>query len=126
MARNLAPGGVLVFDVNTLAVLRRAFSASWSWRDDDRTIIWEGLGVPHLEPGGETAAALTVRDGDEAPATTIIRERHHPLSRLTEQLGDAGLEAVRVLGQRLGVQLSPEVDEARDDKALVIARGSAG
>ena len=122
VARNLAPGGILVFDVNTLGALRGAFSDDWAWEGEEQTVRWEGLGPADLPPEGVTAARITVEAPDAAPQTTLFRERHHPVERLVAQLEEAELQPVAVHGQRQGVRLSRTADEARDDKALLFAQ----
>jgi SAM-dependent methyltransferase len=122
MARSLAAGGLVVFDVNTLGALRAAFSAAWSWEGDDGVVRWRGLGSPNLAPEGTTAASVSAENRGSAPHTTLIRERHHPVDRLLRQLVAARLEPLAVLGQRRGIRLSPDADELRDDKVLFFAR----
>jgi hypothetical protein len=124
IARNLAVGGILVFDVNTLSALRAGFSVRWTQEDEQQTIRWCGLGRADLPPDGTTAARVTVlaHDRDAAPQSTVIRERHHPVTRLVAQIEQAGLVPVAVYGQRRGVRLTPSADELRDDKALFVAR----
>src|SRR3954468_10395259 len=43
MARNLAPGGLLVFDVNTIATYRTAFATCDVFDAGDHVFAWRGL-----------------------------------------------------------------------------------
>lgn len=127
IARNLAVGGILIFDVNTLAALRAGFSVRWTQEDERRTISWHGLGSADLAPHGTTAARVTVRARrpDVGAQSTVIRERHHPVAQLVAQIEQAGLAPLAVYGQRRGVRLSPSAHELRHDKALFVARREA-
>ena len=42
MARNLAPGGLVLFDLNTLPTLRSVFSSDWTTERGDAVIVWRG------------------------------------------------------------------------------------
>jgi SAM-dependent methyltransferase len=130
MARNLRPGGVLVFDVNTLATLRTAFSTDWCGGDGGVFVAWHGTGPADLETGGVTAAEIDVfsarDDGSYAHAHATIRERHHPLGRVLAALRRAGLEPVAVHGQQRGARLRADADEVRDHKLVLVARRPAG
>jgi SAM-dependent methyltransferase len=129
MAANLAPGGVLVFDVNTLPTLRAAFSSDWAAEDEDVAVWWRGAGSAGLEAGDTTSAEISVVDrraGGEPAAVVVVRERHHPLAEIHDQLWRAGLEAVAVRGQHRGARLDEEADEAVHHKLVVVARRPAG
>src|ERR671915_549693 len=52
IARNLAPGGVLVFDANTLATFRRLYSSCLVVQSPGRVLTLRGRGSPRLSAGG--------------------------------------------------------------------------
>ena len=76
MARNLAPGGLIVFDLNTLRTLRTVFSAEW---DEAAEVAWRGVGDPHLAPGGFDVGgaprARGRRAGHRSPSATTRSAR---------------------------------------------------
>ena len=131
LARNLAPRGVVVFDLNTLSTLRSVFSADSSSADGSSVVLWRGLGDPALPPGGVTRAELTVFELGEGRSEQVERlaivERHHPLEEVLQTLWTCGLEPARVLGQHRGARLDGEPpDESVHHKFVVIARRPVG
>jgi SAM-dependent methyltransferase len=123
--RNLAEGGVAVWDVNTLAAYRRAFCESHLVEGDGIFLAWEGRAT--TIDAGETAEAtihIFARDAGGAWRRTASshRHRHWPAARIAAAAREAGLEIVARLGQRPGVELDPECDEAHHTKALYVAR----
>lgn len=121
MARNLAPGGLLVFDVNTLSTYRTTFAGSEVFDVDDHRFAWRGLADRDFAPGGIAQLEVDV----SAPgrrATSVHRERHYPVTAIESLVWDAGLEVVDRRGQSPGVVLHPEIDERRHAKALFLTR----
>jgi SAM-dependent methyltransferase len=129
MAANLAPGGLLAFDLNTLATYRDAFASDWALDAEGRFIAWRGQGSRDLEPGGCAEALVDVfedREGAWRRHRGRHRQRHWPVARLGAVLAAAGLAPVAMRGQRPGVQLESHVDEYRHVKVLVLARRRGG
>jgi SAM-dependent methyltransferase len=130
IARNLAPGGVAILDVNTLSTLRESFSTDFAASDERTVVVWRGLGDPGLPAAGQTQAELMIVDlaagGASTPERLLIEERHHPVARVLEGLGRAGLEAVAVHGTWPGGRLdrNARVDELAHHKCVVVARHS--
>ena len=127
VARNLAPGGLLVFDLNTLHALRTAFSDTTMTAGETCVVTWRGLTSPDLEPGGVAEAALDTFVRDEAAdtwrrSTEILREHHHPLDTVSRALAGAGLEVLAAHGQDAAGNTDPDPDESAHSKILVIAR----
>jgi SAM-dependent methyltransferase len=122
MARNLAPGGLLVFDVNTLAAYRRDFAASEVFEVDGHTFAWRGLAGPDLPPGALAELEIDVL-APGGRTTSRHRERHYPVAVIEELAAEAGLEIVDRRGQSPGVVLHSHVDEQCHSKALFLARG---
>ena len=124
MAANLAPGGLLAFDVNTLAAYRDV--GDRIVEDGDRIVLWHG-GPARLEaPGGRAVVAMDVLsrrgDGLWRRASATWGHWHYPLSAIPRLVAAAGLEVVAVRGQRVGGVLEPEPDENRHRKALFLVR----
>jgi SAM-dependent methyltransferase len=121
MARNLAPGGLLVFDVNTLATYRTVFATCDTFDIDDYTFTWRGLTDAGLPPGGLAELHVEV-DAPGRQISSIHVERHYPIATIEGLAAEAGLEIVDRRGQSPGVVLHPEIDEQRHGKALFLAR----
>lgn len=131
VAANLAPDGLLVFDLNTLHTLRTAFSDTTMTAGDTCVVTWRGLTGPDLPPGGTAEAALDafVREpGDDAWRRTseVLREHHHPLDRIEAALREGGLEPRAVYGQDFACNVDPVPDELRHSKLVVIAGPPGG
>jgi SAM-dependent methyltransferase len=129
MARNLAPGGLVVFDLNTLPTLRSVFSSDWATERDDAVVVWRGIGDEALEPGGVTAAEISVLrpvDGVYGREQVTVTERHHPLDEVLDRLWRAGLEPAAIRGQHRGGRLEAGASEDVHHKLVIVARRPAG
>ena len=128
MRENLAPGGLLVFDVNTLAAYRQV--PDMVVEDDDLLLRWRGEPAELSEPGGEAEVVIDVfahlGDGLWRRSVSRQRHRHHPIEELCELVEYAGLEVAAVLGQRPGAVLDAELDEELHPKAVFIAQREGG
>jgi SAM-dependent methyltransferase len=119
MRRVLAPDGLLVFDVNTLGTYRSFFSADFAREAGPCRYRWHG----GRNGGGLYEAALEIAPGDGGPAVASVhRQRHWPVRALRTALAAAGLDCLAIRGQSAGAQLSPEPDEERDSKLVLLAR----
>ena len=124
MRENLAPGGLLIFDVNTLAAYRQVPDVVIE--DDDLLLRWRG-GLAELEhPGGEAEVVIDVfaHEGDGLWRRSVSRQRHrhHPIDELCALVEEAGLEVAAVFGQRPGAVLDAELDEELHRKAVFVTR----
>ena len=122
--RNLAPGGVAVFDVNTLRMYRTSFAGDQVVERDGLLIAWQGSTEAPLAAGER----IDIRVHAFAPAgsaweraTSVRRQRHWPLRQLTALAADAGLRVAAVRGQLPGALLEDFVDEERHTKVVVVA-----
>jgi SAM-dependent methyltransferase len=126
---NLAPGGVLVFDANTLATFRRLYSSLLVVPDSDRVVVYEGLGEPDLPAGGLARARFDLlergADGWWTRTRSMHRHRHHPEAAVRAALEGAGMECVAVRGLHMDGTLDDEHDDLRHSKAVYTARASA-
>jgi SAM-dependent methyltransferase len=121
---NLAPDGLLVFDVNTLAAYRGVPDVVVE--DEDRLVRWRG-GLAELDaPGGEAEVVIDVftHEGDGLWRRSLSRQRHrhHPIADLRALAEASGLEVVAVLGQRPGAVLDEYLDEHEHRKAVFVMR----
>jgi SAM-dependent methyltransferase len=132
MRANLAPGGVLVFDVNALRTYRGSFAGDWVVDGgDDCMIAWRGQTASDLAPGGsaELLVDAFVRGSDGAGWTrhsAVHRQFHHPTERLERALARAGLALRARLGQLPGALLEDGFSELDHAKALYVAAHPRG
>jgi SAM-dependent methyltransferase len=124
MRENLSPGGLLIFDVNTLAAYRQVPDVVVE--DDDVLLRWRG-GLAELEhPGGEAEVVIDVftHEGGGLWSRSLSRQRHrhHPIGEVRALAEEAGLEVATVLGQRPGAVLDVELDEELHGKAVFVTR----
>jgi SAM-dependent methyltransferase len=121
---NLAPGGLLVFDVNTLAAYRQIPDVIVE--DDERLICWRGGLAELAAPGEEAEVVIDVftHEGDGRWRRSLSRQRHrhHAVEEIRELAEDAGLEIAAVVGQRPGAVLDDELDEGLHGKAVFVMR----
>ena len=121
MRRNLRPGGLLLFDVNTLATYRAVFCDGLSWTSGADT--YASVGEPRAVcAGGLFATTLRAQRGAELLAESRHVQRHHPAPELERALAAAGMEPLAVYGS--GADGSPvrPPDEQRHTKLVVVAR----
>jgi SAM-dependent methyltransferase len=121
---NLAPGGLFVFDVNTLAAYQGVPDVVVE--DDERLLRWRGGLAEMDEPGGEAEVVIDIftHEGHGLWRRSVSRQRHrhHPIEDLRELAGESGLEVVAVVGQRPGAVLDEWLDEREHRKAVFVMR----
>ncbi len=119
---NLAPGGLALFDTNTLTTFRLSSASKGAGENRDEW-LWEGL-TEHVAPG----AIFDSRISGPGVETHIHRERHYTQEQIREALEATGLRLLATFGQQeLDGQLllSEPPDEGRDHKIIHICRRSA-
>jgi SAM-dependent methyltransferase len=121
---NLAPDGIAVWDVNTLAAYGETCTATRIVAAGDPFIVWQGKAGPPA-PGMQAEAIVHVfrerSDGCWRRSECRLEERHWPHAELTAVAAEAGLRIVEAIGQRPGVLLDAELDESTHTKALCFA-----
>jgi SAM-dependent methyltransferase len=121
---NLAPDGLLAFDVNTLAAYRDV--GDRIVEDGGRIVLWHGGPASLREPGGRAEVAMDVlsrrADGLWRRTSATWGHWHYPLDEIPAPATAAGLEIVAVCGQHTGGRLEPGADEERHSKAVFLAR----
>lgn len=123
MRGNLAPAGLLLFDVNTLRAYRTFFAETETVEREGHRLVWRGLAEPDAAPGSICESRLEI-DPDEPGdgAECIHRQRHFTEAEVLGALERAGLRCLGVYGQGLdGIPHQP-LDESVDTKAIYIAR----
>jgi SAM-dependent methyltransferase len=126
MAANLAPGGVLVFDANTLRTYRTFFASLTVVQGEGEVLVWEGMTPTDLPAGGLARARLDVlRSGADGMWSRVRSEhaqRHHDAATVRDALAAAGLPPALVRGMHLDGSLTDDVDEQDNTKAIYLAR----
>jgi SAM-dependent methyltransferase len=129
VARNLAPGGVVVFDANSLAAYRMFFATMTVVADDGRVLVWDGHAPADFAPGAlaqATVEAITRReDGTWWRERSGHLPRHHPRETVERALRRAGLSAVAVYGMHLDGSTTDAFDELDNSKAVYVACAEA-
>jgi SAM-dependent methyltransferase len=126
VARNVRPGGVFIFDTNSLAVYRGIFSRDSVWEDDGVMFCWRGHGESPVTAGTTSQATIEVfcrtGAGDWARTSSRHLQRHHDPSLVKRLLTRTGFELVDLYGQVTGAQLEQPADEDRHLKLVYICR----
>ncbi len=124
--RNLAAGGVVAFDVNTLATFRTLYSSLLAVPETDRIVLLEGRGSQDVDAGGTATAWIDRLQRQESGWWTRTRSehhhRHHPETALRAALARAGLAFVDVRGTHATGGVDVFLDELRHGKAVYTAR----
>jgi hypothetical protein len=125
-ARNLRPGGVAVFDANTLATYRTSFARDSALDRDGAFFCWRGEADPDAGPGALVSAWIEVfaeeGDGTWRRSRTRHIQRHHPRAEVERAVADAGLELAAVRGQANGARIEADADEELHPKVVYVVR----
>jgi ubiquinone/menaquinone biosynthesis C-methylase UbiE len=128
MRRNLGPGGLLMFDVNTLESYRTFFGEEVVIERDDKKLIWKGRTRPDAPPGSIAEASFEVEPLDESAGPPIPpelhRERHFPEAEVIAAMEKAGLECLDVYGHHHDAIPHQPLDEVEHAKGVYIARAA--
>jgi SAM-dependent methyltransferase len=127
MRSNLAPGGLLMFDVNTLRAYRTFFAETERVERGGRKLVWRGQGSAGAEPGsiGEARFEVEAPAGAEADVETHVhRQRHFPEAEVLQAIEAAGLECLDAFGHGYDTILQQPIAELVHTKAVYIARAA--
>ena len=128
MAANLAPDGLLLFDLNTLATYRGFFAGTTAVADADSAVVWTGETEAGIGHGGRARARLAVFTRRAGAAIgwerhdAVLDQRHHPEAAVQDALAASGLTCVVHAGHGLDGIPHDGVDELVDTKAVYLAR----
>jgi SAM-dependent methyltransferase len=123
LARNLRPGGMLVFDANTVATYRSFFAETIVIEEPGVLMLWRGHADDGFEPSELARATLDVfseSDGCWARTTSDHEQRHHCLDTVLGSIADAGLRCLAVYGQDPAVNFYPVLEELDHSKAIYL------
>ncbi|MGA8747090.1 MAG: class I SAM-dependent methyltransferase [Solirubrobacterales bacterium] len=127
MRANLAPGGLLLFDVNTLHTYRTFFAETVIVEASGRRLTWTGQGSPETSPRSISEASFEVETSEgrshpgEGIETELHRQRHFPEAEVLATLQRAGLQCLQVFGQGFDAVLRQPLDDLDHSKAIYIA-----
>jgi SAM-dependent methyltransferase len=125
MRSNLAPGGVALWDVNTLRMYRTAFATDWIVERDGIFIGWRGEASAEMEVGQVARATVDVfaRDAQAWERShSLHRQRHWSIDDIRRIAALAGLRILAVRGQHRGAVLDEQADECVHTKVVFVAQ----
>jgi hypothetical protein len=124
--RNLAPGGLVVFDVDTLTSFRALYSSLIVVPGHERVVVFEGQAKEALGEGASAVAQIDCLELASPPwwrrTRSLHRQRHHPAADVESALALAGLSIVAVWGTDGAGGSELPLDEERHNKGVYIAR----
>jgi SAM-dependent methyltransferase len=125
IAGALRPGGLAVFDVNTLRTYREAFAGESVVRVGEEVFVWRGEGDGWPAPGDVSSAVIDVWDAQgRRLASSRHVQRHRPRPEIEAACAAAGLECRAVRGVAPGGALVPGPDEEVHRKLVFVAAKS--
>lgn len=126
VARNVRPGGLFIFDMNSRAVYEKLFSQDRVVETGGAMFCWRGAGRAAVSPQATCEATIEIfSEGDSGRWTrTSSRhlQRHHEPALVERLLPMAGFELVELYGQVTGARLDHPVDEDRHLKLVYFCR----
>lgn len=125
MRANMAPNGLLMFDVNTLHAYRSFFAETQRVERGGRRLVWHGQGSTEASPGSISEARFEVETSadDAVPVQTHVhRQRHFPETEVLALIDAAGLECLDVFGHGFDAVLKQPLEELVHTKAIYMAR----
>jgi SAM-dependent methyltransferase len=128
MARNLRPGGLLVFDLNSLLTYRQFFTRDVATEVGDAFFCWRGEERPEeLVPGSVASSVIEVFSSSEEGDcwrrySSRHVQRHHPPAVVEQLLDEAGFELVSRRGLMSGTHIDAVGEDELHVKLLYFAR----
>jgi SAM-dependent methyltransferase len=127
VARNLRPGGLFAFDLNTLACYRDYFVRDTVVEVEDAFFCFRGEGdLLSIEPGATVSSVIEVFATDDGDcwhrSSSRHVQRHHPADLVERLLRQTGFELIDRRGQITGGRLAPTGDEDAHMKLDYFAR----
>ena len=131
VARNLRPGGIFAFDLNTLGAYRQGFPGDTASEVGNAFFCWRRLASDDAaEAGGTFTSVFEVFATDDGECwhrhSSTHVQRHHPPELVEWLLDAAGMDLLAVYGQPGGGVLELPADEETHVKVFYFARRRAG
>jgi len=121
MRRNLAPGGLVLFDAMTFKTTRMFFSERFEVERDGKRFTWTGSLAPdEVRPGMVGGGRLEEKGRPEITQDHAMR--HFSEAETRAAIEAAGLRCERVFGEREG-ELDPDLDEDEHSVSVYFCRG---
>jgi SAM-dependent methyltransferase len=120
MRENLAPGGLLAIDANTIFILRQFFGEETVVERDGRRLVWSGQASADAAPGAIYEARFE-GEGVDGLEPHVHRQRHFPEGEILRALSSAGLECREVFGYGEDVVLRQPLNEHEHARGLYVA-----
>lgn len=128
MRENLAPGGLILFDVNELLVYRTFYAETSVVDNGGRPMIWRGQTSTEVKPGSICESRFEVQQDHDVDVelnqseACMHRQRHFTEAEILAAFEQAGLECLDIYGHGFdGIPVKP-LDTERHTKAIYIAR----
>lgn len=121
VARSLAPDGVYVFDVNSLATYRAGFAARTSFERPLASAVCRGETPGTIAPGALCVATIEITGRGGRRRVSRHVQRHHTQDAIRRALDSAGLACRAVLGQSTGAVLHAAADDDVHTKLVYVA-----
>jgi len=122
MGRNLAPGGLILFDANTLRMYRTFFGETMVVERGGMRLVWEGQAAPDAPSGSLAESRFRAERAGEVVAAHIHRQRHFPEAVVLAAIEAAGLTCLDVFGHDFDAVPEQPLDELRHTKAIFIVQ----
>jgi len=130
IAGNLAAGGLLLFDLNTLLAYRTTFAVDSVFGHEGTVFVWRGDSSVDAPPGCRATACIDAfvprADGAYDRVSTRHEQRHFPPHRVGELIRRAGLVCLGLHGVRDDGSHTDDLDETHQLKAMYVARLAKG
>ncbi len=120
MGANLAPGGLLAIDANTIFAYRHFFAERRVVEGEGRRLVWNGQASLDSAPGGVYEARVK-GEGEDAEVEVVHRQHHFPEREVLEALSGAGLECREVFGYGDDVVLTQPLNEDEHTRGFYVA-----
>jgi SAM-dependent methyltransferase len=120
MRRNLAPEGLVMFDLMSLKTARAFFAGDFTVEGEDKKFRWKGGLAPGEVSSGAIGGGRLEEEGKPNPLSAH-RMRHFGEAEVLAAIEAAGLHCVQVLGEDEG-DLHENLDEEAEPTAVYICR----
>ena len=126
MSGALRPGGVAVFDVNSLRTYRELFAEDFALRSEGTVFVWRGRARADVAAGSLCSAVITVRSGGSRDRFTSRHvQRHHTRAAIDAACARANLDVRGIYGVAPSALLVDGADEDVHRKLVYVVRRPA-